>query len=100
MAHTVNDLKPSIGATVLVRFESIRVSCVVLDAKSAYGRARFLVSPVGTAASNSQWVEMDRFARPISSDLLARRTEAMRQGDSVAIGEIESEIILSEGGAR
>jgi hypothetical protein len=92
--QTVNELRPAIGQTVLVRFESVRVSCTILDAKSAYGRARFLVSPVGTASSNSQWVEIDRFARPVSPGLLARRAEAMRQGDSAAIGEIESQVLL------
>jgi hypothetical protein len=109
MAHTVNELKPAIGQEVSVRFESVRVLCTVLDAKSAYGRARFLVSPIGTSEANSQWVEMDRFA-PLSSaseaiqrnrtrcELVARRAEAMRQGDSTAIADAESDII--NGGAR
>jgi hypothetical protein len=63
MAHTVDQLSPAIGAEIIVRFESVRVPCVVLDAKSAYGKARLLVSPVGTSQSNAQWVEVDRFAK-------------------------------------
>jgi hypothetical protein len=104
--QTVNELRPAIGQTVLVRFESVRVSCTILDAKSAYGRARFLVSPLGTSTANSQWVEMDRFSvAPTAAEsiernrkhveLVAKREEAMRFGDSGAIGEVESEIIAA-----
>ena len=56
--HTVNAMRPAIGQTVTVRFESIEVLCTVIDAKSAYGRVRYEVRPV--SGSGSQWVELDR----------------------------------------
>jgi hypothetical protein len=100
--QTVNELKPAIGATITVRFEQVRVLCLVIDAKSSYGRARFLVNPLGTNPTNTQWVELERFSQPNFVEgmaaknyptLLARRAEAMRQGDSPTIGQVESDII-------
>ena len=67
--HTVNELKPQIGQKVWVRFESVLVRCTILDAKSAYGRARFQVTPTGPMQDedkgNAQWVESDRFKEMI-----------------------------------
>jgi hypothetical protein len=51
-------MEPAIGAEVSVSFESVRVLCRITDAKSAYGRARFLVAPL--AGNGSQWVELSR----------------------------------------
>jgi len=67
---TVNTMRPSIGQTVLVRFESIAVKCTVTDAKSAYGRIRLEVRPV--SGTGSQWVELDRIAGPVEDERPAR----------------------------
>jgi len=58
MTATANDMMPTIGQQVAIRFEQLTVTCTVLDAKSSYGRIRLLVSPVN--GNGSQWVESGR----------------------------------------
>jgi hypothetical protein len=55
---TAAELAINIGAEVLVQCESIRVACVVKDAKNSWGRVRLLVEPIQGAGS--QWVELGR----------------------------------------
>lgn len=47
-----------IGTTVHVRFETITVACVIRDAKTGYGKPRFLVQPI--AGCGEQWIEPSR----------------------------------------
>ncbi len=51
----------AIGANVLVRYEDLWVTCIVMDVKSAWGRERLLVRPV--VGDGTQWVEMGRIVR-------------------------------------
>ena len=55
---TVKDMMPAIGATVMVTFESVKVTCIVTDVKESWGKARVQVNPV--VGDGSQWVEMGR----------------------------------------
>lgn len=55
---TALDMIPAIGATVLVRYESVQIKCTVANVKNSWGQPRLLVTPV--AGSGSQWVEMGR----------------------------------------
>lgn len=55
---TVQTMQSSIGKTVQLRFESLRVSAEVIDAKSSYGKVRLLVKPI--AGSGQQWIEESR----------------------------------------
>ena len=47
-----------IGSTVSIPMESVRVNVRVMDAKVAYGRFRFLISPVD--GDGEMWVLADR----------------------------------------
>jgi len=69
--HTTREMLPALNEQVSVRFESIRVDCIVDDVKSAYGKVRLLVIPV--SGGGSQWVELDRVQRqmPLSPDHVA-----------------------------
>jgi hypothetical protein len=94
---TAQDLLPAIGQTVLVSMEKLSIRCTVLNVRQVYGQMQLNVSPADGLSTGEQWVSMSRIQRPRvtpSADLLARRAEAMRQGDSGLIGEIESQIIL------
>lgn len=55
---TANEMTPAIGATVVVRFEDIKVTCRVVDAKHVYGKSRIQVSPL--SGTGMQWVELSR----------------------------------------
>lgn len=57
-AVTAREMVPAIGASVSVRFESVRIECRVNDVKYVWGRIRLQVSPL--AGSGEQWVELDR----------------------------------------
>ncbi len=56
--HTAKQLSPAIGTTVTVRFESLQIQCLVMDAKNAYGNVRLLIVPV--AGQGEQWVDITR----------------------------------------
>lgn len=56
--QTVKQMLPAIGASVLVRFETIQVACIVKDVKNTYGRVRLQVAPY--AGDGCQWVELER----------------------------------------
>lgn len=58
--QTVNELLPAIGATVMVRFESVSVPCLVLDARSCWGKEQLRVEPV--RGLGQQWIELGRIA--------------------------------------
>lgn len=60
--HTARQLAPAIGSTVTVRFESLQIRCLVLDAKNAYGNVRLQVMPV--AGEGEQWVDLSRLIGP------------------------------------
>lgn len=51
---------PTVGSTVSVKFEDIRIQCTVLAVKPSYGRLRLLVSPV--SGMGEQWVEITRLS--------------------------------------
>lgn len=55
---TARELQPVIGRKVSVRYESISVDCVVLDAREVWGRRDVLVHPV--SGEGQQWVSADR----------------------------------------
>jgi hypothetical protein len=55
---TAAEMAIAIGSTILVQCESIRVACIVKDAKNSWGRVRLLVTPLQGAGE--QWVEMGR----------------------------------------
>ena len=50
---TATQMIVAVGASVLIRFESVEVPCVVHDVKSVYGRERLLIEPVGGARVRS-----------------------------------------------
>ena len=56
--QTVRDLTPAIGTTVGVRFESLIIDAVVVDAKNSWGKVRLLVRPA--AGVGEQWIELNR----------------------------------------
>lgn len=58
MQQTVKQMMPAIGASVLVRFESLTVVCIVLDAKNSWGKVRLQIEPI--LGQGSQWVELER----------------------------------------
>lgn len=68
---TCIDMMPAIGAEVLVRCESLMITCTVKDVKNAWGKPRVLVVP--TSGSGSMWVEMPRVSPPASRGALAQR---------------------------
>ena len=55
---TVKTLHQAIGQTVGLRLEGFIIPMTVLDVKTSYGKARFLVSP--NHGSGEQWVEISR----------------------------------------
>jgi len=61
---TVRKMLPAMGATVLVRFESLQILCTVLDVKNSWGKPRLLITPDSNKSSGQQWVEMDRVIIP------------------------------------
>ena len=58
MPETTNTLTALIGQTALVRFETVYVSCKVIDSRFAWGRTDLLVEPI--SGHGSQWVEKSR----------------------------------------
>jgi hypothetical protein len=60
MAITATEMSPALGQRILVKFESMRVLCTVLDVKNVYGRERLLVAPI--EGNGQQWVELSRIA--------------------------------------
>jgi len=58
---TATEMIPAVGHTVEVAFESITVTCRVIDVKSSWGKPRLKVVPVSGAGS--QWVELPRVVR-------------------------------------
>jgi len=59
--HTANTMTEQIGKTVkLCGCGGIQPEVLITDAKSAYGRVRFLIKPV--AGTGEQWVEETRLA--------------------------------------
>jgi hypothetical protein len=67
--QTVRELRPALGAEVIVRFEQLSIACVVLDAKSSYGRERLLIQPL--IGCGTQWVELSRITGRHTRDSLA-----------------------------
>lgn len=63
MTITAKDMIPALNEQVSVRFESIRVDCVVQDVKNSYGVIRLLITPI--QGGGSQWVEMGRVQRRV-----------------------------------
>jgi hypothetical protein len=63
MAHTAKQMIIAVGTKVLVRCETIWVTCVVIDVKNVYGRERLLIRPV--VGDGTQWVEMSRIVRAL-----------------------------------
>lgn len=55
---TATEMIPAVGATVMVRCESLVVRCRVKDVKESWGRPRLLVVP--DAGAGEQWVELGR----------------------------------------
>jgi hypothetical protein len=68
---TANEMIPAVGQEILVRFEDIRIQCVIRDVKFAYGRPLFDVEPI--AGDGRQWVSMDRLLRRDNGAVLSRR---------------------------
>lgn len=62
---TVNEMKRAIGWTVMVRFETVRVACKIMDVKQSYGIPRLLITPV--SGSDSQWIQMERVITVLES---------------------------------
>jgi len=58
MIYTANNMIQAVGKTVQVRVEKWFIPMTVLDAKSAYGVPRILVTPV--SGEGEAWVEMSR----------------------------------------
>lgn len=55
----VSEFRLHIGRKADVRVEqTLRVRCIVVDVRSAFGRVDYLISPV--SGSGSQWVASDR----------------------------------------
>jgi hypothetical protein len=55
---SVKEMAELIGRHMSVSFESVAITCKVIDLKMAYGRPRLLVAPV--AGSGQQWIETSR----------------------------------------
>ena len=106
---TAQEMLPAIGNTVLVSMRKLSIRCTVLDVRQVYGQMQLNVAPSDSDSKGTQWVSMSRIRAANSIDaataiernrirceLVAKRAEALRHGDSAAIGEIESQIILEE----
>jgi hypothetical protein len=52
------ELSQAIGKTGLLRFDALSVSVKIMDAKTAYGNVRYLVTPV--SGTGSVWVDSSR----------------------------------------
>ena len=52
------ELAKNIGKTADLRTENLLVTVNILDAKSSYGRIRYLIEPV--EGSRQQWVDASR----------------------------------------
>ena len=66
MTETVGSLLPMIGQRVLVKLESVRVSCMILDAKYVYGNQRYLVHPVN--GQGQMWVDAARITSELNDE--------------------------------
>ena len=55
---TANEMIPAVGQLVRVRFEDLKITCRVLDVKTAWGRPRLQIEPVGGVGQ--QWIELAR----------------------------------------
>lgn len=64
MTHTAKQMIPAVGETVVVRIEAFQVRMRILDAKSAYGNVRLLVTPV--AGEGQAWVDCSRVVAVVS----------------------------------
>ena len=55
----VSEFRLYIGRNADVRVEqTLRIRCIIVDVRSAFGRVDYLISPV--SGSGSQWVASDR----------------------------------------
>jgi hypothetical protein len=80
--HTVRQLVPALGSTVLVRFEELTIECNVADAKNSWGKVRLLVEPL--AGKGQQWIELGRLVtapRPVvdAPEDMRNRQQAARE---------------------
>ncbi len=66
--HTAKQMIPAVGSQVLVRFDGFGVPMMITDAKSAYGRVRLQVAPIG--GQGEAWIECDRVIRLIAQNAL------------------------------
>ena len=58
LANTAVEMLPAIGQKVAVRFESLRVQCIVRDCRRVWNRNDLLVVPV--SGVGEQWVSLER----------------------------------------
>jgi hypothetical protein len=76
MEYTAKQMAPAIGCTVLIRLEQFGVPMVVIDVKSAWGKVRVQVAPVG--GQGEAWVDADRLIGVLPS-VTAMRLAAVYQ---------------------
>lgn len=60
---SVAQMQGLLNKVVLVRFENLLVTCIITDAKLAYGRVRVLITP--KTGDGSQWIEVGRISEVI-----------------------------------
>lgn len=60
---TTRELLPALGEKVSVRFEDLAIECIVLDAKTSWGKPRLQVRPV--TGQGRQWIELSRLVAPV-----------------------------------
>jgi hypothetical protein len=73
MTHTAKQMIPAVGETVIVRVESFQVRMRILDAKSAYGNVRLLVTPV--TGEGEAWIDCSRIVRVFGKPPVQMRAE-------------------------
>lgn len=57
---TAKQMIPAVNTMIDVRFESLNVTCLVCDVKSAWGKTRLEIAPI--AGEGKQWIELTRVA--------------------------------------
>lgn len=68
MTMTATQMIPAVGQDVMVRMESLSVSCKVLDVKCSYGRPRLLIAPL--SGGGQQWIETSRITAVVNGSQL------------------------------
>ena len=68
MTFTATNMIQAVGHTVQVRVEKWFIPMTVLDAKSAYGVPRILVTPV--SGEGEAWVDLNRVKMATATEIL------------------------------